>query len=103
MDSQDKVLVGALKRLGYPIQEAATIDSLQFTELVSICSFFLRMSGEQVEEIKIGSNMSQRFKIVGPIIERMKKRGIAIDMTLLLNPNPNDVRNMLLNLLGKSE
>ena len=103
MDSQDKLLTTSLKRLGYPIQEDSLISTLQFAELVAVCTFFLRACGEKVEDIKAGANMGQRFKIVGPIIEKMKQKGVSVDMTLLLNPNQNDVRNFLLSVLSKSE
>lgn len=103
MDTQDKLLVGSLKRLGYPVQDNSQMESFQFAELAAICTYFLRRSGETVEEVKAGANMSQRFKIVSPIIEKMKVRGVTVDMTLLLNPNPNDVRNLLLSILSKSE
>ncbi len=76
---------------------------MEFSHLVPICMYFLRRSGEQIEDVKIGSNMGQRYKIVTPLVEKIKQKGVAIDMTLLLNPNPSDVRNMLLSLLSKSE
>jgi len=70
---------------------------------VQICVHFLERSGEQIGAVRITDNMGQRYKIVMPIIEKVKQKGVAIDVNLLLNPNPSDVRNMLLSLLSKSE
>lgn len=103
MDTQDKLLATSLRRLGYPIQEGTALESLQFAELSALCTHFLRRLGEKVEEVKASANMSQRFKVIAPIIEKMKSKGVAVDMTLLLNPSPSDVRNLLLSILAKSE
>ncbi len=70
---------------------------------MQICVHFLERSGEQIGAVRITDNMGQRYKIVMPIIEKVKQKGVAIDVNLLLNPNPSDVRNMLLSLLSKSE
>ena len=86
-----------------PIPEGIQVEQIEFQQLVPIVIYFLRRSGEQIEDVKIGTNMGQRYKIVTPLIEKVKQRGVSIDITLLLNPNPSDVRNMLLSLLTKSE
>lgn len=83
--------------------EGVAVEQMEFQHLVPICIYFLRKSGEQIEEPKLGSNMGQRYKIVTPIIEKVRQKGVSIDVTLLLNPTGSDVRNMLLSLLSKSE
>ena len=79
------------------------IEQLDFSHLVPICVYFLKRSGEDIEVQKMGSNMGQRYKIATPIIEKVRQRGVGVDVTLLLNPTGSDVRNFLLSLLAKSE
>ena len=68
-----------------------------------ICVYYLEKNGEKIGEVKIGSNMGQRYKIVMPIIEKVKQKGVLIDINILLNPTVSDVRNVLISILSKSE
>lgn len=79
------------------------MEEFDFNNLIPICAMFLKNHGEDVSNIRVTENMGQRYKIVTPIIEKMKQKGVAVDAPLLLNPSPSDVRNMLLSLLSKSD
>ena len=68
-----------------------------------ICVYYLEKNGEKIGEVKIGSNMGQRYKIVMPIIEKVKQKGVLIDINIMLNPTVSDVRNVLISILSKSE
>lgn len=86
-----------------PIKEDLSLGQIEFTHLISLCTYFLQKLGVEVQESKIGTNMGQRYKVATPIIEKMKQKGVALDISLLLNPTTSDVRNLLLSMLGKSE
>lgn len=104
MEAQDRILLTGLARMGYPVPQGATsLEVLDYDALVQIFTYFLKKVGETLPEVTKSGQAGQRYRIVTPLVEKARARGIVVDMSMMLNPSPNDVRAALQSLLAKSE
>jgi hypothetical protein len=76
---------------------------MEFEHLVQCSIYFLKMSGMDPEQLPKATKMKQRYKLTSQLIDMLRAKGVQVEVSLFLSPSVPDIRNFLLNLLGKSE
>ena len=76
---------------------------MEFEHLVECSKFFLEMNGEDANNLPKANQMKQRYKVASMLIDKLRAKGVQVQVTVLLSPTGPDIRNFLLSLLSKSE
>ncbi|KRW98547.1 hypothetical protein PPERSA_00039 [Pseudocohnilembus persalinus] len=99
MEEQDKLLLTSLQTLKFNTEKQInSLNEITGDILIEICIQFLIKLGHQYKPI----NTTQKFRIATKISEEIQKNeNIKIEISTLINPNPTELRKVLISLFSR--